>query len=132
MHGEVSMIVREAMSATVLTLGPGHTLREAAQQMHEQKVGSAVVIDPDIGVGIISERAIVIAIASNLDPDSERVSEHIAHEAVYASPEWTLDEATDAMRHGGYRHLVVLEGNDVIGVISLRDIVRAWQPTRIR
>jgi len=132
MHGEVSMIVREAMSATVLTLGPGHTLREAAQQMHEQKVGSAVVIDPDIGVGIISERAIVIAIASNLDPDSERVCEHIAHDAVYAAPEWTLDEATDAMRHGGYRHLVVLEGNDVIGVISLRDIVRAWQPTHIR
>lgn len=124
------MIVREAMSATVLTLGPGHTLREAAQQMHEQKVGSAVVNDPDVGVGIISERAIVIAIAGNLDVDAEMVSEHVAHDAVYAAPEWTLDEATDAMKRGGYRHLVVLEGNDVIGVISLRDIVRAWLPAR--
>ena len=125
------MIVREAMSEAVLTLGPGHTLREAAQQMHDAKVGSAVVVDPDIGVGIISERAIVVAIANNQDVDSERVSDHVAHDAVYAAPEWTLDEATDAMAKGGYRHLVVLDGNDVIGVISLRDIIRAWQPTKV-
>ena len=99
--------------------------------MHDAKVGSAVVVDPDIGVGIISERAIVVAIANNQDVDSERVSDHVAHDAVYAAPEWTLDEATDAMAKGGYRHLVVLDGNDVIGVISLRDIIRAWQPTKV-
>ena len=125
------MNVRDAMSPSVLTLGPGHSLRAAATQMMEAKVGSAVVDDPDVGPGIISERAIVLAVAQGLDLDSESVGDHLAHDAVYAAPEWTLEEATDAMRKGGYRHLVVLEGHTVVGVISLRDIVRAWQPSHI-
>jgi CBS domain-containing protein len=123
------MIVRDAMVTQVLTLGPDHSLREAARLMHERKVGSVVVIDPDVGVGVLSERTVVSAVAGELDPDAERAGDHLAVDAVYASPTMTLEEATEAMRRGGFRHLVVLDGSEVVGLISMRDIVRAWQPS---
>jgi CBS domain-containing protein len=125
------MIVRDVMSTQVLTIGPDHSLRDAARLMHDRGVGSVVVIDPDVGVGVLSERTLVMAIASELDADVERAGDHLAVDAVYASPGMTLEEATEAMRRGGFRHLVVLDGSEVIGIISMRDIVKAWQPTHV-
>lgn len=121
------MQVREAMSNAVLQIGPGHTLRQAAQLMSERKVGSAVVLDPDSeGLGIITERDVLNAIGRGLDPDTEEAAEHITWEVVYASPTWTLEEAAAAMVRGGFRHLVVLEDSQVQGVISVRDVLRCW------
>jgi CBS domain-containing protein len=121
------MQVREAMSNAVLQIGPGHTLRQAATLMSERKVGSAVVHDPDSeGLGIITERDILNAIGRGLDPDTEEAAEHITWDVVYASPTWTLEEAAAAMVRGGFRHLVVLDSSQVLGVISVRDILRCW------
>ena len=121
------MLVREAMSNAVLQVGPGHTLRQAAQLMSERKVGSAVVLDPDSeGLGIITERDILNAIGRGLDPDTEEAAEHITWDVVYASPGWTIEEAAAAMVRGSFRHLVVLESDQVLGVISVRDILRVW------
>jgi CBS domain-containing protein len=121
------MLVREAMSNAVLQVGPGHTLRQAAQLMSERKVGSAVVLDPDSeGLGIITERDVLNAIGHGLDPDTEEAAEHITWDVVYASPNWTLEEAAAAMVRGGFRHLVVLDGDQVLGVISVRDVLRCW------
>ncbi|GAA1502730.1 CBS domain-containing protein [Dactylosporangium maewongense] len=121
------MQVHEAMSTAVVQLGPDHTLRQAAQLMSRHRVGSAIVLDPDgAGVGIITERDILKAIGADLDPDVERTAEHITWEVVYASPTWTIEEAASAMVRGGFRHLVVLDNDDVLGVISVRDILRVW------
>jgi len=121
------MQVHEAMSTAVVQLGPDHTLRQAAQLMSSRHVGSAIVADPDgAGVGIITERDILKAIGADLDPDVERTAAHITWEVVYASPSWTIEEAASAMVRGGFRHLVVLDGDDVLGVISVRDILRVW------
>lgn len=121
------MQVHEAMSTAVLQLGPDHTLRQAAQLMSGRHVGSAIVVDPDgSGVGIITERDILKAIGADLDPDVERTAEHITWEVVYASPSWTIEEAASAMVRGGFRHLVVLDGDEVLGVISVRDVLRVW------
>jgi CBS domain-containing protein len=121
------MQVREAMSSQVLVVGPDHTLRQAAQLMASRGVGSAVVIDPDAtGIGIMTERDVLKAIGAGLDPDVERTSSHITWDVVYAGPEWTLKEAAVAMARGGFRHLVVMDGDDVLGVISVRDIMRVW------
>ncbi len=115
------------MTQVVLTIGPEHTLRQAAQRMSERRTGSAIVIDPDnSGVGIITERDILRAIGAGLDPDAERTAGHITWDVVYASPSWTLQEASAAMIRGGFRHLVVMEGDEVLGVISVRDILRVW------
>jgi CBS domain-containing protein len=125
------MQVRDAMSTVMLTVGPGHTLRQTARLMSSRKIGSAVVIDPDgAGVGIITERDILNALGAGLDPDVEHTAAHITWDVVYAGPSWTLEEAAAAMIQGGFRHLVVVEGDEVLGVISVRDIVRIWAQHR--
>jgi CBS domain-containing protein len=121
------MQVRDGMSDVVLTVGPGHTLRQAAQQMARRKVGAAIVIDPDgEGPGIITERDILSSIAAGQDPDEEMVADHLTSNLVFAAPHWSLEQAAAAMVRGGFRHLVVIEGSETAGVISVRDIVRCW------
>jgi CBS domain-containing protein len=121
------MRVRDGMSKVVLTVGPGHSLRDAARLMAERRVGAAVVMDPESpGPGIITERDLLEAMGSGQDPDSERVAEHLTSDIVFAAPDWSLEEAAVAMVHGGFRHLVVTEAGEVSGLLSMRDIVRCW------
>ena len=121
--------VASAMSTEVLSVGPGHTLRQVAVVMASAKVGSAVVHDTDgAGVGIITERDILRAVANGDDVDAEAAGDHQTTDVVFATPTWTLIEASDAMSRGGFRHLVVLDGGEVTGIISVRDIVKAWAP----
>jgi CBS domain-containing protein len=125
------MQVRDAMSKPVLVVGPEHTLRQAASLMAARRIGAAIVLDPDgEGVGIMTERDVLTAIGSGLDPDVERAAAHITWDVVYAGPHWTLEEAAAAMVRGGFRHLVVMAEDEVLGVISVRDIVRAWTVNR--
>lgn len=119
--------VREAMSQQVLMIGPEHTLRQAAQLMMARNVGSAVIHDPEgAGRGIMTERDVLDAIAQGANPDTETCRDHITWDAVYAHPAWTLEEAALVMNRGGFRHLVVIEEDEVIGVISVRDLMREW------
>src|SRR5215470_565964 len=119
------MLVRDAMTKVVLTVGPDHTLRQAARLMTARRVGSAIVVDPDgSGTGIITERDILYAIGAGRDPDAARTGDHLTWDVVYARPDWTIEEAAAAMVRGGFRHLVVMEESEVLGVISVRDIVR--------
>ena len=121
------MHVREGMSTLVLTVGPGHTLRQAAVQMADRGVGAAVVLDPDaMGPGIITERDILLSLGRGDDPDTEKVCDHLTANLVFASPEWSLEQAAVAMVRGGFRHLVVVDGGQTVGVLSVRDIVRCW------
>ena len=124
--------VRAAMNSVVLTVGPGHTLREASRSMIARKVGAAVVSDPDgEGAGIITERDLLHAIADGGDPDRELVGAHLTSDLVYAAPGWTLEQAAEAMLRGGFRHLVVMDGGEVVGILSVRDIVRHWHAERV-
>ena len=121
------MQVRDGMSEVVLSVGPGHTLRDAARFMGRRGVGAAVVIDPEQpGPGIITERDILISLAEGQNPDEERVGDHLSGNLTFAAPDWSLERAAEAMVRGGFRHLVVVEGGETIGVLSMRDIVRCW------
>jgi CBS domain-containing protein len=121
------MQVRGAMSQMVLTVGPGHTLRQAAVQMARRNVGAAVVVDPDgAGPGILTERDILHAIADGQNVDDETVETHQSPKLVVATPDWSLEQAAVAMVKGGFRHLVVVDGGEPVGVISVRDIIRCW------
>jgi CBS domain-containing protein len=124
------MQVREGMSEVVLTVGPSHTLREAAQMMVDKKVGAAVVTDDERPVPcIVTERDILNSLGSGEDPDTERVSDHMSEGVVAASPDWSLEHAASEMSTRGIRHLVVFEDGDMVGILSIRDIVRCWTAT---
>jgi CBS domain-containing protein len=121
------MQVREGMSDVVLTIGPGHSLRDAAAAMSRRHVGAAVVIDPDEpGPGVITERDILHSVGAGEDPDKELVADHLTSNLTFASPEWSLEQAAAAMVRGNFRHLVVVEGSALVGILSMRDIVRCW------
>jgi CBS domain-containing protein len=121
------MQVRDGMSSVVLTIGPNHSLREAARLMAERNVGAAVVVDPESpGPGIVTERDILRAIAAGEDPNTELVHDHLTGELISASPEWSLEQAAETMIENGFRHLLVVSGADLLGVLSMRDIVRCW------
>ncbi len=121
------MEVREGMSKVVLTLGPGHTLRDVATRMTEKGVGAAVVIDEEYpGPRMISERDILNSLGRGQDPDAERVADHMSATLIAASPEWSLERAAMEMSQRHIRHLVVVDGGELIGVLSMRDIVRVW------
>ena len=94
------MKVEDGMSLQVLTIGPAHTIREAARMMHARQVGAAVVVDPDdAGVGILTERDILRSVAADENPDTEMAGDHCTQ--------------------------------DVVGLLSMRDIVRCWSAARV-
>lgn len=127
------MLVRDAMSTVVLTIGPAHTLRQAARLMAARRVGAAVVLDPDTsGLGILTERDILNSLGAGQDPDRETAGTHTTTDVVFAAPAWTLEEAAEAMTHGGFRHLIVLDAHGPVGIVSVRDIIRCWTPARHR
>ena len=121
------MQVGEGMSPTVLTVGPDHSLRAVARLMSRRAVGAAVVLDPEgQGPGIITERDILEALGTGQDPDTETVGDHLTAELVFASPDWSLEQAASEMIRRRFRHLIVVDSSDIVGVLSMRDIVRCW------
>src|SRR3954468_13336806 len=107
------MQVRDAMSKMVLTIGPGHTRRQAAEQMAKRNVGAAVVLDPDgAGPGILTERDILHSVAQGQDVDSEQAGGPPAGRLRFAGPGWSLRQAAAAKVPGRFRHLGVIEGGE--------------------
>jgi CBS domain-containing protein len=121
------MQVSTGMSDRVLTVNPGLSLRDVARAMAQRRVGAAVVIDPEQpGPGIITERDILDSVGAGQDPDNEQVSAHLSSDLTFAAPDWSLERAAAAMVRGGFRHLVVVDGGTMVGILSMRDIVRVW------
>jgi len=121
------MQVRDGMSEITLTVGPSHTLREAAQKMVEKGTGAALVFDDELPTpSVVTERDLLISVARGQDPDAERVADHMSEGVLTAAPDWSLERAAAEMSRRGVRHLVVFEGPEAIGVLSMRDIVRVW------
>jgi signal-transduction protein with cAMP-binding, CBS, and nucleotidyltransferase domain len=121
------MQVKDGMSEVSLTVGPSHTLREAAAMMVEKGTGAALVSDAESPTpGIVTERDLLISVGGGEDPDVELVGEHMSERVIAAEPDWSLERAAAEMSRRGVRHLVVFEHGDAVGVLSMRDIVRVW------
>ena len=115
------------MNAIGVTVGPQHTLREAARRMTDKGVGAAVVLDNEMpGPGIITERDLLHSSGAGEDPDEELVGDHLSAHLIYASSEWPLERAAVEMTSGGFRHVIVVDGPEAVGILSMRDIVRCW------
>ena len=121
------MQVRDGMSGISVTVGPSHTLRQAAAAMVARNTGAALVIDDEAPTpGIVTERDLLLAVGAGEDPDEASVGSHMTESVLCADPDWSLEHAAAEMSRRGIRHLVVFEGGEVTGILSMRDIVRVW------
>jgi CBS domain-containing protein len=131
-HGEAPehdrLLVRQAMNPIVATVRGEDTLRSAASRMTERGVGAAVVLDEGCEPAIITERDILRAGGAGKSIDTERVDGHMSHCAPHACADWPVEWAAALMVRRGLRHLVVLDGAQVVGILSMRDIVHSWMP----
>lgn len=119
--------VREAMNPVGVTVGTGHSMREAARRMTDGRVGAAVVIDPELPApGIVTERDVLHCVADGSDLDAELVGAHLTANVVYAAADWPLERAAEQMTAGGFRHVLVTDGGEMVGILSMRDIVASW------
>ncbi len=120
-----ALTVRDLMTTRVVTTSPDETVADAAAAMVRQKVGSALIMQGRFLAGILTERDVLRAAGSGSDLTSSPVSAWMTKDPEYASPQTTVEEAAQLMLLHGFRHLPVLDGREVRGVVSLRDLAAA-------
>ena len=118
-------LLRDIAIRHLLTIEPQDSLRQAAKSMTDRGVGSAVVMENGHVAGIVTERDILHAVSSQQNLDTTKVTEIMTHDPVAGAPGWELTRAVDTMTKGGFRHLLVKEMDDPIGIVSLRDLMDA-------
>lgn len=116
--------IRDIMSGELVTVNPSTTVAEAATTMAERRVGSALVLEDGL-VGIFTERDIVRALSQDFDAPGHPVEQWMTRNPTTISPDSPVQEALDMMLSAGFRHLPVMEGDQVIGVVSIRDLSKA-------
>lgn len=115
------MEIGDLVRYDLVTVGPTHSLAEAARRMAARNVGAAIVLT-DESPGILSERDILRAVAASADLELATVAEYMTWSAVVASPHWDVAAAAQTMIEYGFRHLVVIDGNREVGILSIRDL----------
>lgn len=121
-------ILKEIMTGQVFTTTSDTPVAQVAASMLKGRFGSAIVMEGSWLSGIFTERDVLRAAAAGSDLTSSPVSEWMTNDPVTADADMDADEATEIMMSRGFRHLPVVEGKTLIGIVSLRDILR----TRIR
>ena len=118
------MEIRDLVVRDLVTVGPAHTLAQAAKLMSAKRVGSAIVLT-DESPGILSERDVLRAVADGADPATALVGDFMTWNAIVATSEWEVMEAARTMLEHGFRHLVVIDGSSAaeIGILSIRDLM---------
>jgi CBS domain-containing protein len=115
--------VSEHMTRSLLTIAAGATLGEAAASMAERGVGAVVVLEGDAIAAILTERDVMRAVAAGQD-GSAPVTEWMTRHPDTIEPDDTTDHAASLMIHGGFRHLPVVDGGRVVGMVSIRDLMK--------
>lgn len=116
-------VVRNHMSRNLLTVEPGASLTEVAQRMVERNLGAVVVFEGGRLAGIMTERDLMRALARGRHGDAT-VAEFMTRDPETIAPDDTTQHAAVLMIHGGFRHLPVVDQDDVVGIVSIRDLVR--------
>jgi CBS domain-containing protein len=115
---------REMMSGDIVTVSPKATLGQCARELQRRGVGSAIVLDDEGSfVGIITERDLLRSVAASRHPDQGQVESWMTADAITISPDTTRDEAAAIMQERNFRHLPVVENGQLVGMVSIRDLV---------
>lgn len=120
--------LREIMTSEVFTTSPTATIADVARTMTQKRIGSAVVMDAGWLAGIFTERDVLRAAAAGVDVRTSTIGEWMTKDPVTAEATLDAGEAEQIMAANGFRHLPVVEGKDVLGIVSLRDVLS----TRLR
>lgn len=119
------MRVKDAMTPISAIVGPEHTLQQAAARMVHHHTGAAVVLDGTLpGPAVVTERDLLRAVAAGGDPARAVVEDHMTGAVVTAAPDWPIPQAATLMVKHGVRHVLVFEGSELVGILSMRDVVR--------
>jgi CBS domain-containing protein len=121
----VGATLRDLMNARVATTTPDTSVAAAAAAMVAANVGSAIVMEGRFLAGILTERDVLRATASGQDLSRSLVSDWMTPDPQSASPETTVEDAAQIMLLNGFRHLPIVDGREVCGVVSLRDLFAA-------
>jgi len=116
-------LVDRHMSRDLLTVEPGMPVVSVAQRLAERNVGAVLVLEDGRLAGIMTERDLMRAVARGLRDDAV-VGDCMTADPETIAPDDTIEHAAVLMIHGGFRHLPVVDGDDVVGVLSIRDLVQ--------
>ena len=113
--------VESCMSRDLLTAAEGDTLVDAAHRMAERRVGAVLVIDEGRLIGIMTERDVLRAVGQGTIEGT--VAQWMTRDPVTVDPSATHGEAAMMMIHGGFRHVPIVDGGSVVGIVSIRDLL---------
>jgi CBS domain-containing protein len=117
------MVVREIMTPGVVTADADADVREVAQLMRDHNVGSVVICDPDGGpTAMVTDRDLAVRVVADERPGSESIGEHVSRPLVTGEPEMALEEAAALMVQHRIRRLPVVQGDELVGIVTLDDI----------
>jgi CBS domain-containing protein len=116
-------LLRDIAIRHLVTVGPQSTIRRAAKVMSDRGIGAAVVIEKEKVAGIVTERDILHALAGDINVDDATIEDIMTRDVVSGAPGWDLLRAVRTMTDGGFRHLLVMEMDDPVGIVSLRDLM---------
>ena len=116
-------VARNHMSRDLLTVEPGDRLGEVAQRMVDRDVGAVIVLEGERLVGILTERDVLRAVAVGIQDDTI-VSDWMTRDPETMGPDDTTQHAAVLMIHGGFRHMPLVESDQVVGMLSIRDLMR--------
>jgi citrate synthase len=119
--------VSDLMTPDVLTATPSETIADVSTRMGDRKVGSIVVVDDTRPVGILTERDMIKIAASGTDTSIAKVSEWMTENPDTVGPDVEVDDAFHRLTEHGYRHMPVVDDGKLLGIVSLRDLVRIAQ-----
>jgi CBS domain-containing protein len=122
-HSRKVKLLRDVAIRHLVTVAPQTTLRRAAKVMTDRGVGAAVVVHNEKVAGIVTERDVLHAIADNNDVDDTLVEGVMTRDVVSGAPGWDMLRAVATMREHGFRHLLVMEMDEPVGIVSLRDLM---------
>ena len=123
--GRRAFTVGDVMHTRVVLTSPDSPMSEAAAEMVRERVGSALVMQGPFLAGILTERDVLRAAGSGTDLTAVQVSAWMTKDPQSAGPETALEDAAQMMLLNGFRHLPIMEGRQVVGVVSLRDLFAA-------
>lgn len=125
------MTVRELVNGNVIWVAPDATLRQAALLMMSTEVGSVAIEVDGALEGILTERDMLRAVAEDADLDQDRVSSWMTEYPDSFTPDMNVEEAAEWMLATGFRHLPVVDGDEVMGVISIKDVLWAITESKV-